>query len=344
MRINRIAGSPHHPPCRPTSVATILASLACFAPLNHQSARSGSPGGYPPPGTLVPVNGTHLHLQCMGAGGPTVVLEPGLFGLGLVWSEVQRGVADFTQVCAYDHAGTGWSGPRIGAATGENVVQTLHTLLHTAAVPGPYVLVGWSWGGIYVRLFAERFRSEVAGIVLVDAPHQDQFARFPPALRRTTRISGVIFRVLTVLARLGVLHLPTLQRALAPLLMPVSPEVRPMLHAQLARPETWEALAAKTRHGDVDAAALRRAESLGALPLVVITAGATWEHPNRMPPGIKLGELTPIWNELQAELARLSSRTTHRVIPEATHANIATTHADVVIDAIRQVVETVRQR
>ena len=343
MHINRIAGSPYHPPCRPTGVATIMASLAGFASLYHQIARSGAPGSYPPPGTL-PVNGTHLHLQCRGTGGPTVVLEPGLFGLGLVWSEVQRGVADFTQVCAYDHAGTGRSGPRIGAATGENIVETLHTLLYTAAVPGPYVLVGWSWGGIYVRLFAERYRDEVAGMVLVDASHEDQFVRFPPALRRTTRIAGVIFRVLRVLARLGVLRLPALQRALASLLVPVSPDVRPMLHAQLARPETWESLAAKTRHDDDDAAAVRQARSLGDLPLVVITAGATWEHPNRMPPGIKPGELTPIWSELQADLARLSSRTTHHTVPEATHANIATAHAGVVIDAIRQVVETVKQR
>ena len=312
--------------------------------LRRAARQGGSRGANPPSGTLVPVNGSPMHLHCMGEGGPTVVLEPGLIGLSLPWSAVQRGVAAFTQACAYDHAGTGWSGPGMGQATGDNIVANLHTLLHNAAVPGPYILAGWSWGAHYVRLFAERYPDEVAGVVLVDPSHEDQFARFPPALRRTAGISGGMFHGLHVLARLGVLRLPAVQRALAPLLVPVPAEVRPQFQAELARPQTWESLAAKTRHGDDTEAALRRSGSLGELPLTVITAGATWEPPNRMPPGIKPGELTPLWRELQTELAHLSSRTTHRVVAEATHGNIATEHAAVVIDEIRQMVEALRRR
>ncbi len=232
MHIRRIAGSRRQ---RITRAMWIAAGLLGGASVLRRATRpTGSRGADPPPGMLVPVNGSPMHIHCMGEGGPTVVLEPGLIGLSLTWSAVQGGVAEFTQVCAYDHAGTGWSGPRTRAATGDNIVADLHTLLHNAAVPGPYVLAGWSWGAHYVRLFADRYPEEVAGVVLVDPSHEDQFARFPPALRRTARIFGVMFRGLHVLARLGVLHLPVVQRALAPLLVPVAPEVRPQFQAELA--------------------------------------------------------------------------------------------------------------
>ncbi len=87
------------------------------------------------PGTLVNVNGSRMHLHCMSDEAPTVVLEPGLLGLSLPWSTVQSGAARFTRVYSYDHAGIGWSGPRVGALTPTSVVDNLHTLPRTGSCP-----------------------------------------------------------------------------------------------------------------------------------------------------------------------------------------------------------------
>jgi pimeloyl-ACP methyl ester carboxylesterase len=133
--------------------------------------------------------GRHIYLECHGTGSPTVVLEAGYRSSARVWSEdlrelgaprtmVRAGVAAYTRVCAYDRPGTVVTGkddvrpsrcdsvpqPR----TAPSVVADLHVLLHAAGVPGPYVLVGHSLGGLFARLYASWYPAEVVGLVLVD--------------------------------------------------------------------------------------------------------------------------------------------------------------------------------
>ena len=135
---------------------------------------------YPPPGQLVDVNGYKLHIHCTGIAGPTVVLEAGMGGNSFEWSLVQPEVAKFTRVCSYDRAGNGWSDESTYPRTSSQIVEELHTLLAQANIPGPYILVGHSFGGINVRLYASRYPDEVAGLVLIDASHEDQFQKLPP--------------------------------------------------------------------------------------------------------------------------------------------------------------------
>jgi hypothetical protein len=111
---------------------------------------------YPMPGRLIDVGGHGLHLNCTGSGGPTVVLEA---GGGEMWSNlgwVAPGVARETRVCVYDRAGRGWSEPADTIQDGAQIAADLHTLLRRAQVPGPYVLAGHSFGGLYVLAFAAR--------------------------------------------------------------------------------------------------------------------------------------------------------------------------------------------
>src|SRR5918993_4763941 len=124
---------------------------------------------YPAPGELVDVSGYSLHLNCTGeaGGAPTVVMDSGLGGTVLDWQRVQPELAKSTRVCTYDRAGMGWSDPGPQPRTSRQIVSELHTLLGNAGIEGPYVLVGHSFGGVNMQLYASRHPDEVAGMVVV---------------------------------------------------------------------------------------------------------------------------------------------------------------------------------
>jgi hypothetical protein len=124
---------------------------------------------YPPPGQLIDVGGHRLHLSCTGSGTPTVVLEPGGGEMSSNLGWITPAVALGTRVCVYDRAGREWSEPADIAQDGAQIATDLHTPLQRGHVPGPYVLAGHSFGGLYVLTFAARYPGEVADMVLVDS-------------------------------------------------------------------------------------------------------------------------------------------------------------------------------
>ncbi len=132
---------------------------------------------YPPPGELVDVGGHSLHINCVGEGSPTVILESGSGATSVDWANIQPEVANTTRVCAYDRAGSGWSEPGPGPGDPQQIAGELHTLLGNAGIDGPYVLVGHSFGGLYVRMYADLYPNEVEGMVLVDSSHPEQSKR-----------------------------------------------------------------------------------------------------------------------------------------------------------------------
>ena len=122
---------------------------------------------YPMPGQLIDVGGHRLHLSCTGSGTPTVVLEPGAGEMSSSLGWIAPAVARDTRVCVYDRAGRGWSEPADTAQDGAQIATDLHTLLQRGHVPGPYVLAGHSFGGLYVltlrRSLPRRGRRHGAG-------------------------------------------------------------------------------------------------------------------------------------------------------------------------------------
>jgi pimeloyl-ACP methyl ester carboxylesterase len=128
----------------------------------------------PPPGVLVDIGGHKLHLRCVGPADarPIVILEAGGGGSSRDWSLVQDLLSSRVRTCAYDRAGLGWSEPGPAPRTMRQEVFELHALLEAAKVPGPFVIVGHSIGGLLVRLYTERYGGEVVGVVLVDPTHE----------------------------------------------------------------------------------------------------------------------------------------------------------------------------
>jgi pimeloyl-ACP methyl ester carboxylesterase len=130
-------------------------------------AERGLPGPYLPLGERVDIGGRLLYLDCRGEGSPTVVLEAGMGSGAPTWSTVHDELAATTRTCAYDRPGRGSSDPR-GRHTLADTAADLRKGLEVAGEPAPFVLVGHSHGGDYVRVFGDRYRGEVTGIVLVD--------------------------------------------------------------------------------------------------------------------------------------------------------------------------------
>jgi pimeloyl-ACP methyl ester carboxylesterase len=161
---------------------------------------------YPPPGRLVDLGSHRLHLIEAGGGSPTILLEAGLMSTVLSWSELQRALAGSFRVVSYDRAGLGWSELGPMPRTADRIVDELHTLLERAAISPPYVLVGHSFGGLTMPLFAARFPDEVAGMVLVDPVAPAEWN--PPSEHdlKLTRIGAKVCRRAALLARIGMIR------------------------------------------------------------------------------------------------------------------------------------------
>jgi pimeloyl-ACP methyl ester carboxylesterase len=152
--------------CWAVALILIINLLACVSPL-HNIQRDGS--------QRVDAGGHHLHMLIAGKGNPTVVLEAGLGDTMESWAKVQPEVAAFTQVVAYDRAGLGQSEPGLKPRTARQIANELHTALRNLGLAPPYVLVGHSAGGLYIRVFASMYPKEVAGMVFVDSTPEDFF-------------------------------------------------------------------------------------------------------------------------------------------------------------------------
>ena len=150
-------------------VILVFVGASWVGPTFAQKPPSG-----PAPGVLVDIGGRKLHIRCVGPAGvkPTVILEAGGGGFSRDWSAVQDLLSSSVRTCAYDRAGLGWSEPGPAPRTMSQEVFELHALLVAAKVPGPFVLVGQSIGGVLVRIYADRYNSDVVGMVLIDPLHE----------------------------------------------------------------------------------------------------------------------------------------------------------------------------
>jgi pimeloyl-ACP methyl ester carboxylesterase len=128
---------------------------------------------FPHPGRLIDIGDRQLHIYCTGEGSPVVVLEAPAAGLSVAWGWVQPAVSLTTRVCSYDRAGLGWSELGDASFDAGAVPQHLHTLLQRAGESGPFVIAGQGLGAAFASMYAARYASDVAGLILVDPPVPD---------------------------------------------------------------------------------------------------------------------------------------------------------------------------
>ena len=162
---------------------------------------------FPPPGKCVRLKNRQLHVLDMGEGSPAVILESGLMSTVLTWQGIQRELAKFTRVVSYDRAGLGWSDAGPEPRNAARIVEELHSLLVHARIAPPYVVVGHSFGGLTMPLFAARYADEVCGVVLVDPVAPAEW--HPPAEqdRHRIEIGSKICRRAAILSYAGLLRL-----------------------------------------------------------------------------------------------------------------------------------------
>ena len=302
-------------------VLVILLVLLATAGLLYQGIASAVDASrYPAPGKVIDVGSYRLHINCTGTGSPTVILDAGLGGSSLDWSLVQPGVATFTRVCSYDRAGYGWSDSGPKPRTSERIVSELHTLLVKAGIPTPYVLVGHSYGGFNVRLYAYTYPQEVAGMILVDASHED-------AARQEIRDGQKQLSLCSSLAPFGIIRL---FGSLDKFILQYPPAVQPQVKALFYQTRfcgTWYDEGAAWDESTTQVRTARTQHSLGHLPLVVLTRGE---------------QLDAAWQALQNDLASLSSNSTQIIATHSGH-DIMFERPDLVIAAIKQVVTGQKQ-
>jgi pimeloyl-ACP methyl ester carboxylesterase len=281
----------------------------------------------PMPGQRVEVTAAgsslYMHIYCSGQGTPTVVLDSGLGDSFISWEKVQPQIAKFTRVCSYDRAGIGYSDPSPRARTSEVIAEELHALLQAAQVPPPYVLVGHSMGGYDVRVFTGRYRSEVAGVVLVDSSHPDQEKRLPVEL---SGMEASWMREAEFLAFTMPFGIPRLLGLCDD--NPVARAVECNFHTAREGMKEMQAV-------HESAAQAEASDSLGDLPLVVLSHDP--DKPSAELPADLVKPTNDAWEKMQEEMAHLSTRGTQSIVKGSAHY-IQVDRPDAVIDAIRTVV------
>jgi pimeloyl-ACP methyl ester carboxylesterase len=292
-------------------VALLVTAAAGAAYQWHASRRDMAT--VPPPGRLVDVGGHRLHLWCTGTGTPPVILENGLGGSTADWGYVQPGVGAFTQVCSYDRAGMGYSDPGPTPRTARRITAELARLLDAAGVEGPVVVAGASIGGLFARVLASEHHGRVAGLVLVDASHEDQPVEMPG-----------IAPLLPWIATLGAARVAGFALGLPPESLDQS--VRPFAHATRFRTAGYRTAVDELTRLDETAAEVKQARRALHIPLVVLTAG--------------LGS-DAAWHDWQSDQVRLSRRGCQRIAERSGHA-IPLGQPQLVVEAIRDVVRAAR--
>lgn len=267
----------------------------------------------PPPGHLVDIGGYRLHLWCTGAGMPTVILDTGLGGSSADWGFVQPEVARFTRVCSYDRAGMGYSDPGPSPRTARRIAGELAELVDRSGLGGALVLVGASSAGFNVRIFASDHPDRVAGLVLVDASHEDQAHEVP-----------TLARFVPLLSSLGILRLLGVSFGLSE--ESLAPSARQFARATRFRAAGYRAAAGEISHIRESAEEVRRSRRKLTIPVVVVTGGRGADQQ---------------WRSLQADQVTLSERGCQIIAERAGHV-VALDQPDVVVNAIRTIVETSR--
>jgi pimeloyl-ACP methyl ester carboxylesterase len=284
---------------------------------------------FSPPGQLVVVGDYKMHVNCVGQGNPTVILDAAGGNSSASWGLVQPEISRSTRVCAYDRAGMGWSERGPTPRDLKQHASELRALLSGAGIDAPYVLVGHSYGARVALVYAKMYPRDVVGMALIDPGKLDDDARFPPENRSDLEAEEHTIALARWLAPFGVVRL---------FLPGAEYDDLPMENQGADRAFNVTTKFFRTLSDQYDVLPQtyiqqREVADLGSMPLVVVSATLPDDATRR------------VWTEMNGELTKLSTRGVHRVVPGATHSQLLYKRqpALTTFDAIRQVVEAADQ-
>jgi pimeloyl-ACP methyl ester carboxylesterase len=296
---------------------------------------------HPAAGQMIDIGDHALHVVRAGDG-VSVVFENGTGGMALDWSLVQPAIAEHAGTFAYDRAGMGWSEPGPRPRTIDVLVDELHRALQASSTPGPYVLVGHSFGGLLVRAYAYTYPDEVAGLVLVDAAHEDQFEIYPEAyLADGKRMIATMNRLRPVFQAVNASGIPALLGG------PSADGIERLPADAAAARRAVGVMDSSQAVTTVDEMAVLEEDfdivrsfrrPLGDIAVIVITRGETGTEMG-IPAGSE-DEVHAAWLQMQQDLLTISTDST-LVVAEGSGHNVHVERPELVIDAIRQVLDRV---
>ena len=334
-------------------LGAILILLALTGVGYEALGRSRDARRFPQHGRSIQAGRIKLNLDCTGDRSPgrtTIVLDSGLGAPALGWILIQPEVAKFARVCSYDRAGYGWSDPGPEPRTSSQIAKELKAVLDAAAERPPYVMVGHSFGGFNVRVFTSLYPGEVAGVVLVEASHEDEDHRIaellPPSvmerevnadlwnerIRRIIRPVRVRFGIerLQVETGWGTPDYGILKSTRLP------KDLRQELLYLRQQDKVTKAVAAEIHAFQESILEVRRAGALGDRPLIVLTAANPYD-PDPILTREQVEKLKNLWiHDLQVQEAHLSTHGKQIIVPDSTHM-IPIDQPDAVVSAIHEV-------
>jgi pimeloyl-ACP methyl ester carboxylesterase len=277
-----------------------------------------------PPGVMVNLGTHRLHLYCLGTNEPTAIIDVGLGATSLEWLRVLDSAQVHQRTCVYDRAGYAWSDPGPQPRTSVRIANELATLLERSATPGPYVLVGHSFGGLNMQMFAKLYPQRVAGLVLVDASHPQQAERFslPPLNLNTAPAT-----------RNG---LPVFSDRQAPVQLPQA--LRDLTMLFMLMPKSKNVIGDEYVNMRQSAAQVATEPFPPQLPLLVLTRGR-----HGAPATPQAVQIETVWLGLQTELAGQSAYAAHLLASNSGH-HIHLDQPRLVADAIALIVDVARQQ
>jgi pimeloyl-ACP methyl ester carboxylesterase len=299
------------------------------------------PEKYPPPGEMVVVGPYSLHLYCTGdaTAKPVVVVSPGSGGNVVDWALVQPEVAKFARICAYDRFGSGWSIGDPKGQTYQEEANDLHMLLQNAGVEGPYVLVGHSYGGAVMQVYASLYPQDVVGIVQVDAVTRGMDSRYPEKFLQNLQINR---QVISAFSTPGLFRLMNWfgMSTTVPAFEKLPSDLREIAYALAYNSRMGVNMKAEQATRQERDEQFMSAEPLPDVPMIVIVRdmadpiqGSVDEETTQ--------QTEQAWREAQIELAAQVTDGT-LIVAEGSGHFIPLEKPEVVVDALRTIVEQVR--
>jgi pimeloyl-ACP methyl ester carboxylesterase len=301
---------------------TIILLLLVFVALFIYHSILSSINKYPPVGKMVDIGEYQLHMYATGTKTnlPTILLESGSGTPSSVsdWRFIQPELAKLTRVISYDRAGYGWSESASNARTSEQIVEDLHKMLEISGEKGPFILVGHSFGGFNMQLFAHRYPNQVAGLVLIDSsllgksPEVSDSGLF---FQGTLRALGAM----RVMGELGMLPVPEAVMS--------DKRSKEFLYQDFYNKDQRSELSLMASADEEQLKKVQK-DGLGDLPVIILSSRAEEkEHKD--------------WQKAQDGLLQLSTDSKRRIVENSSHY-IHHDQPKVVMDSILEIIEKMK--